>query len=430
MIRPDAEHRVERLHRHLRRLALGDARGSLGGAERGGLVPALPGQLHQGEPPLGAPGRLAPALAHDGLGPERRGAPRTAAGERLQDVERVLVGGRVGDQQAEQPLQGEGVCLLGARPAEVRLAGLPELACGDQRLGLGERPGSLEGEQQLLVEQGGRRQRAGGKAKPESERRDLHAGEPCPFQRGHPEPARHGGQGDELGQDPGGEAVGAPQLDVGKGGRALGRPRQQQRNGRRGRGRESVHPDVVEVDGESLPVGVEGDLERRRRRRGALQPGLPLEPALAKVQDDVRDLERRGGRLLDGAADQLGVDRHLEKAEVELPALVLLDARADVEGEADVGDLQPEVDHRDARAQLDRRESDECPPVQQSQLGPGNPTVCRGRDRASGRVLGSHERCGRRRYHPPRGTPKNGQFRSIGRWVGARTTVKRAPAGW
>ena len=120
------------------------------------------------------------------------------------------------------------------------------------------------------------------------------------------------------------------------------------------------------AEGETLAVGVKVDLERGAGRRRALEPCLTLQPALPEVEGDVRDLERRAGRLLDGAADQLCVDRHLEEAEVELAPLVLLGPGADVEGEADIGNLQPEVDDVDAGTQLDRRETDECASVQQS----------------------------------------------------------------
>jgi hypothetical protein len=51
---------------------------------------------------------------------------------------------------------------------------------------------------------------------------------------------------------------------------------------------------------------------------------------------------------------------------VELAALVLLGTRTDVEREADVRNLQAEVDDGDARAQLDRRKTDERTPIQQS----------------------------------------------------------------
>jgi hypothetical protein len=84
------------------------------------------------------------------------------------------------------------------------------------------------------------------------------------------------------------------------------------------------------------------------------------------VQGDVGELERGGGGRLHRPADQLGVDGHLEEAEVQLSPLVALDPGPDVEGEGDVGNLEPEVDHLDARAQLDRREADEGAAIQQA----------------------------------------------------------------
>ncbi len=224
VVRPDAENRVQRPHCHLRRVSLGGAGCGLGGGEGGGLVSPLPGQLHQREPPFCAPGGLAAALSHDGLCPERRGAVRAATGQRLDDVERVLVRGGVGDEEGEQPLQRERVRLVGAGAAQVGLPGLGELAGGHQRLGVGEGPGALEREQQLLVEQRRRRQRSGGEAEPESERRDFHSGQAGPVERRHAEAARDGGEGDQLRQHPGGEAVRAPELDVGQRCGALGRP--------------------------------------------------------------------------------------------------------------------------------------------------------------------------------------------------------------
>ena len=386
----DAQERVERLHRHLRGLALRGTGGSLGGGERRGVLPVLARMLDQGQPALGAPRGLAAPLAHHRRGPQRCRAGGAATGQCLEDVEGELVRRGVGHQQRQEPLEGEGMGLLRTRSTEVGVTGLGELAGSHQRLGLGEGAGALQGEEQLLVEECRGRQRPGGKAQPQPGGSDLHSCQPGTVEGGHPEAAGDGGQLHQLGQHPGGESVRPAKLDVGERRGALRGPGEEQRHrGRRRRG-EPVHPHVVEVDRQPLPIGVEGDLEGGGDGRRPLQLRLSLQPAPAEVQRDVGDLQRPGGHLLHRAADQLRVDRHLEEAEMQLPPLVALGPCPDVEGKGDVWNLQPEVDHLDAWAQLDRRKADEGAAIQQSQLGPGSAPRRGLRCRASRRVLGGH----------------------------------------
>src|SRR5205823_935844 len=181
----EPEQFVQRLDRHLRRAVAAAAGGGLGGEEGGGLFLILSRQPAEGEEALGGAGVLAPALANHALGPERGGRTLAPAGERAGDVERELVRLRVGDQQRQQPLGGKGVRLGGVARLQVRVARFLQLALGDQRFGVGERARAFEGEQELLVGSGRRRQPARGEAQPQAVAVDLRGREARVVERGH-----------------------------------------------------------------------------------------------------------------------------------------------------------------------------------------------------------------------------------------------------
>ena len=351
VIRAQAQHLMECAHRHLRR---GVARGAgcgFGGEEGAGVLSIAAGMRAEGEEALGRARRLAATLAHHGLGPHGRRtavpAPREGAGH----VDGQLVGGGIRDQQLQQTLGGEGVGLARVAGLEVGLARLLQPAQREQLLGLREGARALQREQELLVGGIGRREPTGGEAQLQAARADLRRGQPRLVQVGQLVAAAHGGALAERTEQTGGEAGPAADLDLGQQAGLGERPGEQQREERRRRGREAVEPHVVDVDREPLAIPVEGHLEGEGRALGVGELGLGLEHARTEVQLHLLQLTEPSGHRRQRAGDGLGLDAQLEVAEREPAALVPSGSGADVEGEADVGDLQREVGDRDAWAQ-------------------------------------------------------------------------------
>ena len=352
VVRLEAEHLVEGLHRHLGRMVAGGAGGGLGGEEGGGLLGGAARQGAQGEVALGGAGVLAAALAHHGLAPEGGGALLAAAQQRGGHVQGQVVRLRVRHEERQQALGGEGVGVLGVTGLEVRLAGLGELALGEQGLGVGEGAGALEGQQQLLVGRGRRRQATGGEAQTQARAAHLGGGEARGVQHGHLEAPADGGLLAERGQHAGGEAGGAAHLHLGQQAQLGHGGGEEAGHLHRRRGGEAVQAHVVEVEGEPLAIRVEGHLEGERGALRGLEEGLALEVAGAEVQLEALEAGHASGELRHLARHQLRVDVQLQEAEEELLALVARGPGADVEGEGDVGNLQREVGDGQAGRQL------------------------------------------------------------------------------
>ena len=277
---------MQRLHRHLRARVAAGAGGGLGGEERGGLLRGLarqartaPGSARRrGRPRRGARAPRPRPTARRGCGPG--GGSEAAA---TSSASSCAWGSAT--SSASSRSAANGCASLRVPGLEVRLAGLRELALGDQRLGVREGAGALERQQQLLVRRGGRRQAAGGEAQAQALAGDLGGGQARLSSAGTLKPRLTAASWHSCGQHAGGEAGGAAQLHLRQQPqRGHGRARAAPAPAPTGVAREAIQAHVVEVDGQPVAVPVEGDLEGDGGALRRLQPGLALQVAGAEVQ--------------------------------------------------------------------------------------------------------------------------------------------------